>query len=193
MSAVRSFSTGRFPKPITDELELIGLSQQGDTEAFACLYERYVDRIYHYILFRVGDGHLAEDITSHVFIKMWEKLPNYQVGQSPMGAWLYRIAHNAVIDHYRTRKALVPLEHVKVAQVGQEDEIVERLDLQIRLGQLRNALQNLTEGQRAVLTLRFLGGLSVQEIAGQLGKRPGAVRSMQMRGLRELAKVASLR
>lgn len=188
-----SFSIGQFPKSILTEGELISLSQQGDGEAFAHLYDLYVDRIYRYVFFRVSDERVTEDITAHVFMKMWEQLPRYQVGQVPLGGWLYRVAHNAVIDYYRTRKTALSLEEVNARDVRHDDAIDEHLDLQIKLEELRKALQTLTAAQREVLILRFIKGLGVQEIALELGKAPGAIRALQMRGLRELAKSPTLR
>lgn len=174
--------------PISDEPKMVRLAQAGNQEMFARLYETYLNRIYRYIYFRVADNEVAEDITSQVFLKVWEKLPTYKSGQSPFIAWLYRIAHNAVIDHYRTRKALISLDDVNEAEVGQEDDTDERLDLQNMSQQLRCALQELTDDQQEVLILKFVGGLSTPEIASRLGKQQGAVRALQMRGLQGLAK-----
>ncbi len=174
--------------PVTDELELVRRSQTGDQEAFACLYDAYVDRIYRYVYFRVADDEIAEDITSHVFLKCWEKLDSYQTGTSPFIAWLYRIARNTVIDHYRTRKVVIPLEDASPVEISQEDGIEEKLDLQIKSQELREALQELTPEQQQVLILKFISGFSTPEIARQLGKQQGAVRALQMRALQGLAK-----
>lgn len=180
------------PRPIPDELVLIRRSQQGDGDAFAQLYDRYVDRIYRYVFFRVSDDLVAEDITAHVFLKMWEKLPRYQIGQTPIGGWLYRIAHNAVIDHYRTRKSSISLDDVNPADVRHDDETEEKLELEVKLDQLRNALQKLTDAQREVLLLRFIEDFSTEKIARRLRKSQGAVRALQWRGLHGLAKSTSL-
>jgi len=187
-----NFSPSKSLNPAIDELKLISLSQQGDAEAFARLYSSYVGRITRYVYFRVTDHELAEDITSRIFLKMLEKLDTYQVGQSPVIAWLYRMAHNAVIDHYRTKKPIVSLEEVHQAEIRQEDGIEEELDLQIKSQQLRAALQVLTQVQQRVLILKFIDGLSTREIARQLGKRPGAVRGLQMRALQRLARCPDL-
>lgn len=192
MTILLNFSPTQMLNPTTDELKLISLSQQGDAEALASLYACYVERITHYVYFRVTDHQLAEDITSRIFLKMLEKLDTYQVGQSPVIAWLYRMAHNAVIDHYRTKKTFISLEDVHQAEVRQEDGIEEKLELQIKSQQLRTALQLLTEEQQRVLILKFIDGLSTREIARQLGKREGAVRGLQVRALQRLAKCPSL-
>jgi RNA polymerase sigma-70 factor (ECF subfamily) len=192
MTAMLNFSTSELLNPATDELKLINLSQQGDADAFARLYAFYVERITRYVYFRVTDHQLAEDITSRIFLKMLEKLDTYRVGQSPVIAWLYRMAHNAVIDHYRTKRTFISLEDVHPAEVRHEDRIEEKLELQIKSQQLRAALQVLTEEQQRVLVLKFMDGLSTQEIARQLGKRQGAVRGLQMRALKKLARCPCL-
>lgn len=177
---------------LLDEQKLIRLAQAGDQETFARLYDAYAERIYRYVYFRVADQEQAEDITSQVFLKAWEKLHTYQAGESPFMAWLYRIAHNAVIDHYRTKKVSISLEEVNPVEVSYADAVDERLDLQVKSQKLREALQELTEEQQQVLILKFVGGLSTSEIAQQLGKRQGAVRALQMRALQGLAKCPSL-
>jgi RNA polymerase sigma-70 factor, ECF subfamily len=168
MTTTLNFSPSQLLNPVTDELKLINLSQQGDADALASLYACYVERITRYVYFRVTDHQLAEDITSRIFLKMLEKLDTYQIGQSPVIAWLYRMAHNAVIDHYRIKRTFVSLEDVHPADVRQEDGIEEKLELQIKSHQLRAALQVLTEDQQKVLILKFIDGLSTQEIARQL-------------------------
>jgi RNA polymerase sigma-70 factor (ECF subfamily) len=192
MNQTYNVVSGRRLEPEIDELTLVELSQQGNQDMFAHLYEAYVERIYRYILFRVADDMVAEDITSHVFMKAWEKLGTYQAGKSPFMAWLYRIAHNAVIDHYRVKKVSIPFEQVNPVQLSHVDELDERLDMQARSRQLHQALQELTEQQQQVLILKFVGGLNTMEIAQQLGKRQGAVRALQMRGLQGLAKCPAL-
>ena len=150
MNATYNLSSSRRLEPLMNELTLINLSQQGDHEMFAHLYNAYVERIYRYIYFRVADDNLAEDITSQVFLKSWEKLGTYQAGRSPFMAWLYRIAHNAVIDNYRIKKVAISFEDVNPALLSHADEVDEKLDSQAQSRQLRGALQALTEKQRQV-------------------------------------------
>ena len=192
MATMLNVSPAQFLNPATDELKLISLSKQGDAEAFARLYACYVERISCYVYFRVTDHQLAEDITSRIFLKMLEKLDTYQVGKSPVIAWLYRMAHNAVIDHYRMKRTFISIEEVHQSEVRQEDGIEEKLELQIKSQQLRAALQVLTGEQQRVLILKFIDGLSTREIARQLGKQPVSVRSLQMRALQRLARCPSL-
>ena len=87
----------------TDQ-ELLGRALDGDTEAFGDLYERYLDEIQRFVFYRVADRFEAEDLTEVVFIKAWEALPRFESSNVNLRAWLYRIAHNTIIDHYRTRR-----------------------------------------------------------------------------------------
>lgn len=189
MTNTHYVSSGRSSAPALPELQLIGCSQQGDRDAFAYLYDTYLDRIHRYIYFRVGDPETAEDITSLVFLKCWEKLRSYRPGKSPFAAWLYRIAHNAVIDHYRTRKPPISLEELGPAELRYPDEADEKLDRKICSQELCEALNKLTSAQQEALILRFIYGCSTMEIARRLDKQKGAVRALQMRGLKRLAQI----
>lgn len=174
--------------PVTGETDLVRQAQAGDENAFARLYDAYLARIYRYVYFRVTDNQVAEDIASQVFLKAWENLYRYRIGSSPFIAWLYRIAHNTVIDHYRTRKSTIGLEEVEPALASSGEDLDEKLDLQFEARDLRLALQQLTEEQQQVLILKFISGLSTPEIARQMGKRQDAIRALQMRALQALAK-----
>lgn len=173
--------------PIPDERRLVQKAKAGNPEAFAQLYDAYVDRIYRYIYFRVSDDILTEDLTSQVFLKAWESLDRYQVGSSPYLAWLYTIAKNLVIDHYRTKKETVNLDdvvHVTGNGPSPDEEVQNRFDLQ----EMREALQTLTDDQQQVLILRFISGLSTENVAEIMEKREGAIRALQMRALHTLFK-----
>ena len=168
--------------------QLVKRAQDGDSDAFGRLYEGYMERIYRYVYFRVTDELTAEDLTAQVFCKAWENLHRYKPTGAPFGAWLYTIARNAVIDHYRTRKETVSLEDVtSLASEGPAPD--EQTELKFDVETLSEALQILTDEQQQVLLLKFIGGLSTDEIADQLGKRAGAVRALQMRGLQALSRI----
>ncbi len=178
---------------IANEVRTIQRAVAGDPQAFAQLYDAYVDRVYRFIFFRIGNEQSAEDLTSQVFLKAWEHLGQYEVRGISFGPWLFRIARNLVIDHYRTRKDHDPLEG--------EDEVNASSDLppgmsvegaiaaQLEADHLRSAMEELTEDQRTVLTLKFIEGFSTAEIAEIMGKRQGAIRALQLRGLQALAEI----
>jgi RNA polymerase sigma-70 factor, ECF subfamily len=192
MNTTYTLSSTSTLEPVMDELTLVRLSQQGDREMFAHLYEGCVERIHRYVSYRVDDEKLAEDITSQIFLKVWEKLDTYQVGQSPFLAWVYRIARNTLIDHYRTRKVAISLEDASPVELSHADGVDEKLDLQTQSRELHEALQELTKKQRQVLILKFIHGFSTLEIARRLDKQEGTIRALQMRGLQGLAKCPAL-
>ncbi|MCL4298175.1 MAG: sigma-70 family RNA polymerase sigma factor [Anaerolineae bacterium] len=171
------------------ESELIQRAVSGDPDAFATLYDTYIEQIYRFIFFRVSDEPTAEDLTSQVFIKAWDNLSSYQMRGLPFSAWLFRIARNSVIDYYRTFKETTSLEFEAVAKPDPMGDVDERIERQLQAEEVRLALQKLTEDQRQVLTLRFIEGFSTEEVAQVLGKRAGAIRALQMRGLQALTEI----
>lgn len=172
---------------IDRQMELVLLAKGGDADAFGQLYEAYLDKIYRYIYFRVTDEQIAEDLISQVFTKAWENLSRYQPSGRPFIAWLYTIAHNTVIDHYRTRKDTVPIENT-LSLASDAPSPHEQVELHFETDNLRTALQTLTPEQQQVVVLKFISGMSTDEIAGQLRKSAGAIRALQMRALQALAK-----
>jgi RNA polymerase sigma-70 factor (ECF subfamily) len=184
---LKSNGSATLPPPLPDETVLVRQAKSGNAEAFGQLYDAYVERVYRYIYFRVTDDQTTEDLTSQVFLKAWEHLDRYKPGGSPFIAWLYTIARNAVIDFYRTRKQTVPLEEVGALALD-EEALDDRMDRQFDVLALRTGMQQLTEEQQQVLTLKFIAKLSTQEVARMMGKREGAVRALQMRALQTLAK-----
>ncbi len=181
----------RLTAPLTDkqiEQNLVRQACRGDREAFGQLYESTLNRVYRYIYFRVMDDETAEDLTSKVYLKAWESLPRYNSGGSPFIAWLYTIAHNAVIDYYRTYKHDASLDEINT--LPDSDPLPqEQCELHMDAHSLRRALHLLTREQRDVVSMKLLDGLSTEEIAARLRKSPGAVRAVQMRGLQALARI----
>lgn len=188
MAATYQVSSIARSATLRSERSLIRFSQRGDRDAFGLLYETYLQRIYRYVYFRVFDRELAEDIASLVFLKAWEHLDSFEGGQVPFAKWLYRVAHNTVIDYYRTRKPVSALENVHPLRVSYSDGVDEKIDISIFSSHLVEALNELTDAQREVLILKFIEGLTNKEIADRIEKGLGAVRALQMRGLRKLAR-----
>jgi RNA polymerase sigma-70 factor, ECF subfamily len=192
MTAIQTVQTRRAKNDFSSsemdrQSELVLLAKTGDAEAFGHLYETYLDRIYRYIYFRVTDEQTAEDLISQVFTKAWENLDRYQPSGRPFIAWLYTIAHNTVIDHYRTRKDTVAIENT-VSLASDSPGPDEQVELHFEADNLRCALQTLTSEQQQVVVLKFIAGMTTDEIAAQLQKSAGAVRALQMRALQALAK-----
>ncbi len=164
------------------EKALVERAIKHDRVAFAQLYDRFVDKIYKYIYYKVGNKTDAEDLTGQVFLKAWEAIGHYRWTERPFAAWLYRIAHNLVVDHFRTRKDSTPLDDIlSLEHPGTDlDEIIQH---HLTADVLRHALRRLTRDQQQVIILRFLEGYNTAEVAEMMGKQPGAVRTLQHRAL----------
>lgn len=166
------------------DINLVRRAQDGNVDAFGELYDRHHRRIFRYIWGRVQDEQVTEDLTGEVFTRMVTSLPGYRVTGVPFQVWLYRIAHNLVVDHYRAgdRRVLVPLHHAEGLSMERSDPatIVER---QLAVERVKDALGRLDSSQQEVVVLRFLAGLSLREVALTLGKTIAAIKSLQHRGL----------
>ena len=162
---------------------LVERAQGGDGGAFGELYERFAPEIRRYLLRQVnGRQETAEDLTAEVFLKAFQRLGGYQARGLPFTAWLYRIARNHLIDHLRSarNRAVASLDVAPdVPAAGAESELAGVLDRR----ELAEALTGLSEEQRWVIRLRFLGGLTTAETARLVGKTEDAVKKLQARGL----------
>jgi len=184
---VKATEATRSDSLLPEESRLVRQAKSGDADSFAQLYDAYVERVYRYVYFRVSDDQTAEDITSQVFLKAWEHLNRFEFDGAPFLAWLYTIARNQVIDHYRTRKESVPLD--KIASLPANGRTVdEQVEARFDLQAMRNALQFLTEDQQQVLILKFIAEMTTGEIARAMGRNEGAIRALQMRALHMLSK-----
>lgn len=186
---MKSDGAVRRMEPLPDERRVVNQARSGDPEAFAQLYDAYIERVYRFIFFRVTDVQMAEDLTSQVFLKAWENIGRYRP-KGPFLAWLYAIARNTVIDHYRTHKQTVSLDEAAPVAV-QDDKLDQQLELQFEMKSVQEAMQNLTEEQQEVLMLKFIAEFDTGQIARRMGKSEGAIRALQMRALQALARVMS--
>ena len=175
---------------LPEERRLVEQAKSGDAEAFAQLYDASMERVYRYVFFRVSDRQTAEDLTSQVFLKAWEKLESYHP-KGPFLSWLYAIARNTVIDHYRTQKQTVSLEDAG-PMAADNDGLEDVMEFHFEMKSVQAAMQHLTDEQKEVLILRFIAEFDTDEIARRMDKSEGAVRALQMRALQALAKVIDL-
>ena len=171
-----------------DEQSLIRRAQQHDQVALTQIYEENFDRIYRYIVLKIGDRTEAEDMTQQVFLNVLKSISSYKWQGMPFTSWLYRIAHNQIVDHLRkkSRRITVPLDE-SIPSVGDDPEnaAVQRLEIE----GLAVAAKKLTAAQREVISLRFAAELSVAEVARVMGRSEGAVKALQRRGLLALSKL----
>lgn len=168
------------------ERALVDAARRGDEQALAQLYTLYFPRVYRYILARTGNTNDAEDLTEEVFLRVLDAIQRFQWRQAPFSAWLFRIAHNAVIsqrrrDGARGRPVLLS-EALPVNTQGPEETVENRLVL----NEIMRAAQKLPEAQRQVISLRFAAGLSVAETARALGKGEGNIKVIQHKAIAKL-------
>jgi RNA polymerase sigma-70 factor (ECF subfamily) len=169
-----------------DLRRLVGLAQEGDREALEALYLLHFDRIYSYLHLSVGNRHDAEDLTTQTFLKMLESIGRFRWQRAPFSAWLFRIAHNLAMDHFRAAKRLQPEEEVPEPE-GAEESSAEQAALEaIGRRSMLELIEKLSHEQKQVLTLKFLFNFSNGEAATILGKTEGAVKSLQHRALASL-------
>jgi RNA polymerase sigma-70 factor (ECF subfamily) len=177
-----------------DVRRLVERAQQGDRQALEELYLMHFDRIYSYLHLSVGNRHDAEDLTNQTFVKMLESIERFQWRKVPISAWLFRIAHNLAMDHFRANKRWQPEEEPPEPRDSEELSAEEAALHSIGRQSMLEMIEGLSQDQQQVLTLKFVFNFSNGEVATILGKTEGAVKSLQHRALaslqRELAKTA---
>ena len=170
--------------------ELVAAAQQGDQAAFGQLYDRYVDVVFRFILFRVGDRPLAEDLTSETFLRALRRISSVSYQGRDVGAWFVTIARNLVLDHvkssrYRLEMTTADILDSSADDRGPEHEVVE----EATATELMRCVAQLGRDQQECIMLRFMQGLSVSETAAVMGRNEGAVKALQHRAVRRLAQL----
>lgn len=175
-----------------DVIVLVDRAREGEPDAFAELYDRYVDRVYRFVLYRVsGDVGLAEDITSEVFVRALRKIRGFTWQGRDVGAWFLTIARNLVLDHFKSGRFRLEKLGVDPGE-GNAEHIVDPEDQALsRVSQadLYRAIQQLGNEQQEVIYWRFLQGYSVAEAAAAMGKTEGAIKALQYRAVKALYKL----
>jgi RNA polymerase sigma-70 factor (ECF subfamily) len=167
---------------------LVEDAQRGDREALEALYLLHFDRIYSYLHMSVGNRHDAEDLTTQTFLKMLESIGRFRWRSAPFSAWLFRIAHNLAMDHFRATKRWQPEDEVPEPEGAEESSAEEAALESIGRHSMLELIENLSVEQQQVLTLKFVFNFSNGEAATILGKSEGAVKSLQHRALASLQK-----
>jgi len=175
------------------ERAIVDAAKAGDEAALAELYSLYFPRVYRYILARMGNPYDAEDLTEEVFLRVLDAIERFQWREAPFSAWLFRIAHNAVISQRRkdgARGRSSPLsEALPVDSQGPEEMVENRL----ALNEIMKAAETLPEAQRRVISLRFAAGLTVAETARAMGKGEGNVKVIQHKAIAKLREMLAQR
>ena len=180
--------TATVATPAADLRRLVDFAQRGDREALEALYLMHFDRIYSYLHLSVGNRHDAEDLTTQTFLKMLESIGRFRWQSAPFSAWLFRIAHNLAMDHFRAARRWQPEEEVPEPpgseELSAEDEAMQSIGRQSML----ELIEKLSPEQQQVLTLKFVFNFPNAEVATILGKTEGAIKSLQHRALASLQK-----
>lgn len=174
---------------LEDEHNLIVRAQEGEAEAFGLLYDFYMPRIYRFVLFKVGRREEAEDLTHQTFLKAWEHVETYEPRGYQFSSWLYRIARNTVIDHYRKSKPQFNIDDLEQDILKSEDNQARDLDTKIEWDAMLEAIYKLNDTEQDVLIMRFIDELTHKEVAEAIGKSEGATKVIQHRALRNLKKI----
>jgi RNA polymerase sigma-70 factor (ECF subfamily) len=168
--------------------DLVSRAQEGDRDALEELYLIHFDRIYGYLHMSVGNRHDAEDLTTQTFLKMLESIGRFRWRSAPFSAWLFRIAHNLAMDHFRSARRWQP-EEEPPEPAGSEEPSAEQGALEaIGRESMLELIERLSHEQKQVLTLKFVFSFSNREVATILGKTEGAIKSLQHRALVSLQK-----
>jgi RNA polymerase sigma-70 factor (ECF subfamily) len=173
---------------MADERWLLERAKQYDEAALGELYDSYAPRIYAYIYRRVGDAHVAEDLTGDVFVRVIQAIQSERFWHTSFHAWLYRIAHNLVADHYRRQPPAADLE-LDERLVAAEDDPASAVAERLSHRRLRAAISRLTLDQQQVLVLRFGEGMTARGAAEVMDKSTGAIEALQHRALAALRRV----
>ncbi|HJQ45415.1 MAG TPA: sigma-70 family RNA polymerase sigma factor [Amycolatopsis sp.] len=176
--------------------DLVHAAQEGDTAAFGVLYDRYVDIVYRYVLFRISDRELAEDITSETFLRALRRITSVTYQGRDVGAWFITIARNIVFDHVKSSRYKLEIVTDEVSESGSApftgqsagDPGPEQAAMSnATRGALLKCIDELGDDQRECIVLRFIQGLSLTETARIMKRNEGAVKALQHRAVRKLA------
>ncbi|NJQ03792.1 ECF subfamily RNA polymerase sigma factor, BldN family [Streptomyces zingiberis] len=186
-------STARRPAADRDSrrmMDLVERAQDGEAEAFGRLYDQYADTVYRYIYYRVGSRATAEDLTSETFLRALRRISTFTWQGRDFGAWLVTIARNLVADHFKSSRFRLEITTGEMLDANEverspEDSVLESLSN----ATLLDAVRRLNPQQQECVTLRFLQGLSVAETARAMGKNEGAIKTLQYRAVRTLARL----
>ena len=175
----------RSEEPVDAQVER---AQRGETDAFEALYERFYDRIFRYLSFKTGDPMVAEDLAVEVFLRMLTSIGSYRRRGHPFSSWLFRIAHNLAVDHFRKhgRRATVPLDKVAAVVGDTSLDLDDYVQTGLTMREVERAMEGLTDLQRQVISMRFAGELSVRETAEALGRKENAIKALQHAGMKKL-------
>ncbi|WP_433792300.1 ECF subfamily RNA polymerase sigma factor, BldN family [Actinoplanes sp. CA-252034] len=177
--------------PAAEVWALVERAQAGEAEAFGLIYDRYVDTVFRFVYFRVGNRQLAEDLTSDTFLRALKRIGSFTWQGRDLGAWLVTIARNLVADHFKSGRYRLEVTTGDVLDADREDRGPEGSPESAVVDHITNvalltAVKQLNPEQQECIVLRFLQGFSVAETAQTMGKNEGAIKALQYRAVRAL-------
>jgi RNA polymerase sigma-70 factor, ECF subfamily len=176
---------------VQDEQNLIMRAQSRDAEAFGRLYEAYFEKIYRYVAVKIGNRTEAEDLTQQVFVNALESINSYKMREVPFSAWLYRIAHNQIVDTLRKRSRRPTVELDESLPIPADGDLVEEIELKLETKGLVEAAKKLTKLQQEVIALRFGADMPISQVAKVMGKNEGAIKALQHSAVAALRRIMS--
>jgi RNA polymerase sigma-70 factor, ECF subfamily len=180
--------------PAMEVWNLVERAKAGDAEAFALIYDRYVDTVFRFVYFRVGNRQLAEDLTADTFLRALRRIGSFTWQGRDLGAWLVTIARNLVADHFKSGRYRLEITTGDVLDAEREDRGPEGSPEAAVVEHITNvtlltAVKQLNPEQQECIVLRFLQGFSVAETAKAMGKNEGAIKALQYRAVRALQRL----
>jgi RNA polymerase sigma-70 factor (ECF subfamily) len=175
---------------LQEEASLVARAKEGDETAISQLYRQNAPGIYGYVVSRVRDPALADDLTSEVFLRALEGLAQFEYRGIAISAWLYRIAHDRIADHFR-RQAQRPTIPLEDDLLPAQDGIDQEVDARLRVEHVGKAIEQLTAEQHQVILLRFVAGLKLGEVAHVMDRSAGAIKMLQLRALTRLRQLVA--
>ena len=171
-----------------DEESLVQRAKQRDQKAFTQLYEGYFDKIYRYTVIKIGNETEAEDMTQQVFVRAYESIGSYRSRGVPFSAWLFRIAHNQIVDYVRKRSKKQTISLDETLPIMDNTNLEHDVETKFEMEKVATAAKQLTKAQQEVISLRFAGGLSIAEVAKTMRKSEGAIKALQHSAILALRK-----
>jgi RNA polymerase sigma-70 factor (ECF subfamily) len=169
---------------MSEDTILIEQAQAGQSVAFTALYQRYVDKIYKFVFYKTMHKETAEDLTSKVFFKVLKKINTYKEGSASFQTWLYTVARNTVIDHYRSQKKDYNIDDIW--DLSNKEDIAENVEVNIQIEKVKEYLKDLKTDQREIIMLRLWQGLSYKEIAEVIGKNEANCKVIYSRTVKKM-------
>ena len=171
---------------LENEKQHIREAQKGNREAFGLIYRHYIAQIYRFTLFKVSSKQITEDLTHEIFLSAWQNIKNYKQGEFPISSWLYQIARNKIIDHYRTAKKNISIDTEDFSEETLGFYEQQNLDITLNVEKIKSLIKLLKSEYQDVIIMRYIEDLDHREIAHALNKSEGAVRLIQHRAINNL-------